>query len=409
MAFSMVLLTPGKAGATIDKVARLLAALGGGWVEGGRRSNVTAPDTLTCRLRKRGTTTDMSVSGILVSFIIPVRDARVRLERLLDCLNAHVGAAVPCEIIVADDGSREDLTACAAAYGARCLRSTRSRGPAAARNAAAATARGEVLFFLDADVEYAPGMAEKALALMNADPVLQAVSFFSQPYSAGDNPIRNFGAAIEHYWFSGLLPPGVDSGRHSGFTTRNGAVRRAAFIAVNGFDPGYATNAHEDYDFGKRLSAHCRCAITRTPYAYHAFPESVLRLMRNYYLRTALFVPYYLKRRPPLDATQVSRREALLRLWGGTGCILLLACLLPFPGRALPAAAGLTMVAVYGCCLRRFLRQAWSWSDGNGAFLLWCFSVHLLSSPVIMAGGVHGLWVAASTAFRPRNSAEPRR
>lgn len=124
---------------------------------------------------------------------------------------------------------------------------------------------------------------------------------------------------MEHFWFQGNFGEEDELAPVQGFTTRNGAVRGTAaffFYAVGGFDTTFKTNAHEDYDFGKRLAAQFPVFMSRHPLVYHNFPTSLRRLLRNYWVRVTLFVPYYLRHRPPLDKTQTSRGEALIRMAG---------------------------------------------------------------------------------------------
>lgn len=324
------------------------------------------------------------------SAVVPVRDDPVRLERLLRGLREHAPAGLLREIIVVDDGSAAPPEAVCARHGAVMLRVSPGRGPARARNVGAASASGTHLFFFDADVVYAPGVMEKAAALFAADPELGAACFLNQRYDAADNAVRNFGAAIEHYWFREYLVDGGDTGPLSGFTTRNGAIRREVFDALGGFSESFDTNAGEDYDFGKRLIRGHRSVITASPVLYHAFPDRLSRLFRNYFIRTALFVPYFLRHRPPLDKTQTSGGEALLRL-AGVGAVGMIP-LVPLPGiGGYAATACVCLLTMYLVFLGDLLRLAWSWSGRSARFVCAFFLIHLASSCVITAGGQWGL------------------
>ncbi|MDX6699272.1 MAG: hypothetical protein QOE65_2669 [Solirubrobacteraceae bacterium] len=112
-----------------------------------------------------------------VSVIVPARDAAATLPRTLRGLESQSGAPEH-EVIVVDDGSRDDTRELAAAAGVvTAVVDAAGEGPARARNAGAARARGEVLAFLDADCEPAPGwLAAGARALGAADLVQGAVA-----------------------------------------------------------------------------------------------------------------------------------------------------------------------------------------------------------------------------------------
>lgn len=324
-----------------------------------------------------------------VSIIIPVRDDADRLTKLLESIGDGKPTAWAIEILVADDGSREPLVALCAAHGATCVR-LEGVGPAAARNAAAAQAKGDLLLFLDADIVYARGLLESAKTLLDADPDLQAVSFRNRPYTPGDPWVRNYGAAIEHHWFSACLPENAASGEFPGVTTRNMVIRRTAFEALGGFDVSFKTNAIEDYDFGKRLIARYHSALARSPEPYHAFPARVTRLLRNYFVRTQLFVPYFLRHRPALDETQTSGGEARLRLIANATLAATAIAACPTPARPILAAVAGCGLVYCGWRLRAFLHKAWQLS-GSWVFAAQCFALYLVSSPAIAAGGVAGL------------------
>src|SRR5207237_2485577 len=87
-----------------------------------------------------------------VSVIVPVYNGAESFKRCLAALTALVPA--PGEIIIVDDGSSDDSSARARQADFQVLHTASARsGPASARNLAARRARGDILFFLDADVE----------------------------------------------------------------------------------------------------------------------------------------------------------------------------------------------------------------------------------------------------------------
>lgn len=102
-------------------------------------------------------------AGGRVSVVVPTRDRPAALAR---CLAALAGQAEPLELIVVDDGSSGEALAAierlVAEAGARLLRGP-GTGPAAARNAGARAATGDVVLFLDDDCAPEDGWA-RALA-----------------------------------------------------------------------------------------------------------------------------------------------------------------------------------------------------------------------------------------------------
>jgi len=87
----------------------------------------------------------------MLSFVVPAYNEQLLIGRTLGALHAAAGALPePYEVIVADDASTDETAAIARAHGAQVV-SVSHRQIAATRNAGAYRARGEFLFFVDAD------------------------------------------------------------------------------------------------------------------------------------------------------------------------------------------------------------------------------------------------------------------
>jgi hypothetical protein len=92
----------------------------------------------------------------LVSILIPCHNAGCWIAATLDSALAQTWSHT--EIIVVDDGSRDDSAAVVARYAHRGVKliAQPNRGASAARNAALAAAKGDFIQFLDADDLIAP-------------------------------------------------------------------------------------------------------------------------------------------------------------------------------------------------------------------------------------------------------------
>ena len=166
-----------------------------------------------------------------------------------DCLAALRIARTPeCEIIVVDDASSDDTAARAASSGARVVSLSRNRGPAAARNEGARRSRGDILFFVDADVVVAPDSVHRVLATLGepSGPAAIFGSYDAHPRAAGT--VSQYRNLLHHFVHQ--------SGRTeaSTFWAGCGAVRRRAFEEVGGFDEQrYPKPSIEDIELGDRL------------------------------------------------------------------------------------------------------------------------------------------------------------
>jgi glycosyltransferase involved in cell wall biosynthesis len=104
----------------------------------------------------------------MLSFIVPAYNEELELPTTLSAIHRAAAAnPEPYEIIVVNDGSTDATAAVAATAGARVLTIHR-RQIAAARNAGAREARGDTLFFVDADTRIAPRHVSAALMVLGS-------------------------------------------------------------------------------------------------------------------------------------------------------------------------------------------------------------------------------------------------
>lgn len=87
------------------------------------------------------------------SFITAIIPAHNEAERIGTTLRALQEQNCVDEIIVVDDGSKDQTAECAAPYANRVIRLTRNCGKGAALAEGVRNTRGDILLFLDADLE----------------------------------------------------------------------------------------------------------------------------------------------------------------------------------------------------------------------------------------------------------------
>src|ERR1700687_3114661 len=109
----------------------------------------------------------------LISVVIPVHNASASLSRCLGALKTSTYRDFEC--VVVDDGSTDDSTALAAASGARVIPAGGQRGPAYARNRGVEACKGEIIFFVDADVMVRPGTLMQVVKAFEENPKLDAL------------------------------------------------------------------------------------------------------------------------------------------------------------------------------------------------------------------------------------------
>lgn len=181
-----------------------------------------------------------------LTVIIPVWNGQEVLSRCLAGLAAST--RLPDEVIVVDDGSTDSSAAIAQAHGATVISTAdRPRGPAYARNRGAASANGDVLVFVDADVVVRPDAIERMEATFASQPGVHALfgSYDDNPPEPG--VASRFKNLLHHYVHQ------RGNREASSFWAGCGAVRREAFLAVGGFDESYTKPSIEDIELGVRL------------------------------------------------------------------------------------------------------------------------------------------------------------
>ncbi len=180
---------------------------------------------------------------------MPVYNARAFIERSLPPLLAMQRRGEVAEVIVVDDGSTDGSPALAAMLGATVIPSGGRLGPGGARNQGAQQARGDILWFVDADVIVHEDAARQVAAGFT-DPDVAAVfgSYDDEP--PAQNFLSQYKNLVHHYYHHQARSEA------STFWAGCGAVRKAVFLEVGGFDmKRYHRPSIEDIELGHRLRA----------------------------------------------------------------------------------------------------------------------------------------------------------
>jgi len=210
----------------------------GNWKAGGPKK--CSIIIIGSREMKKNDTTEKkpvaSPSSIFVSVVVPVFNGGDDLDQCLGAVNRSDWPAFEC--IVVDDASSDQRTAeIARRHRARLEQLEQRRGPALARNAGVMKARGEVIFFTDADV------------LLHSD-------------ALGNHQIGNEEAST--------------------FWTGCGAIRKEVFMEMGGFSSDYERPSIEDIELGYRLrEAGYRIRLLKTMFGTHLKHWKFLDMVRT--------------------------------------------------------------------------------------------------------------------------------
>ncbi len=182
-----------------------------------------------------------------LSVIVPVLNGATFLP---NCLRAIQQQTFPdYELIVVDDGSTDASAELARQAGAHIVTTSGRLGPAKARNLGAAEAFGEVLVFVDADVNLHPDALERFAALFRSNAGYAAVFGSYDTNPSDPHFVSQYKNLFHHFVHHQAAGPAET------FWAGCGAVRKRAFESCSGFSESYGRPSIEDVELGTRLRA----------------------------------------------------------------------------------------------------------------------------------------------------------
>ncbi|WP_117212005.1 glycosyltransferase family 2 protein [Allorhizocola rhizosphaerae] len=310
-----------------------------------------------------------------VSVIVPCHNAAKTLDACLCAIRAQTLAV--SEIIVVDDASTDACADIASRHGCTLIRQPANRGVSAARNAGAAASRGEVLFFVDADIALEPAAIANAVAILRADQRCAVVhgTYDAEPL-VNDGPVEEYKVLSEYRWRT-------DRAGVVGFTLfALTAIRRSVFEAVGGFDERLRNG--EDVEFGTRLPAGCLVRMSNVVIGRHDDVDRLPALLAEQFKRAVGYADVVKRAR-----TASGSRTGALHPIGVICCALTVASTLTiwaWPPMALLALCGIAgFILTYRSLLRFALQR-----KGFG-FTVYTGLLHFLVNAANLGGALVGL------------------
>lgn len=179
--------------------------------------------------------------ALLVSVVVPVRDAVADARGLLSALSAQTLSRHRFEVLLGDDGSSDGLSdLVVAADGWLKILSSEPKNSYAARNRAAAAARAPILAFCDADCRPDPGWLQAGLSAVGDADIVAGLVRFCLPQNPSIWSLLDVDTFLDQ----------ERAVRNGCAATANLFVRRVMFEKAGGFDESLPNNG--DYDFVAR-------------------------------------------------------------------------------------------------------------------------------------------------------------
>ena len=328
-----------------------------------------------------------------VSVVIPVRDRAGELAR---CLRSLARLRYPrdrLEIVVVDDGSRDETPRVAREHGARVVGSGGSGlGPAAARNRGVAAARGEILAFIDSDCTASAGWLADLVGRF-ADPAVAAVGGRVEGMHVASR-LDRYEAAMSSLSLGARCRSAQGGDDTFYLPGCNLLVRRSAFLEVGGFRDGM--HVGEDVDLTWRLRDRgWRVEYTPTGWVWHEHRSRLRAFLRRRF--------EYGTSEAALQALHPRRRKRMALPPALTAALALLAAAALGAGWG-PAAGAAALVGADALWVRARLarrRVPVGWARvlgarlralGSLAYYLGAHGVRYYGLPAALAGA---LWPAA--------------
>lgn len=179
---------------------------------------------------------------LTISVVVPVHNGG---ESFKACLQKLLSAnPAPQEVIVVADADTDGSAKYAEDMGVQVIRIFNQSGPAKARNEGAKIAKGDIIFFVDADVVIPHDAIAIVTGVFTKNHDIAAL-FGSYDDDPGEkNFLSQYRNLLHHY----VHQTGCEEA--STFWSGCGAIRRSVFEKVKGFNECYTKPAVEDIELG---------------------------------------------------------------------------------------------------------------------------------------------------------------
>lgn len=279
-----------------------------------------------------------------LSIIIPAYNTWDTVVRLLASLEKS--SWKDFEVIIGDDASHTEKPKALLQRKLTITRLAVNSGPAAARNAAAKIAKGNVLVFLDSDVTVYSDTLKVIAEKFANDADLTALTGVWDKHQKTKAFFPQFKALRDwSYWINER----DSDGYYYLFSTRIAAIKRDVFTRLGGFNEAF--REMEDVEITYRIARRYAIIFAPDVRVHHEF-EGFLPVARKYFWRSFYWSRLWQVRRK-FDPVATTARESLAALSGvGVVGALLLVKFVP-----LGVFGGFFLLHLF--LLRRFLGFIW--------------------------------------------------
>ncbi|MEC7584192.1 MAG: glycosyltransferase family A protein [Planctomycetota bacterium] len=316
-----------------------------------------------------------------LSIVIPMHNSAATIE---PCLQAACAVDYPnFEVVVIDDGSTDNSAELARKFDVDLRIQPENGGAGKARNAGAAAAKGEFIFFTDSDCVVPPDILHKAAKAIEAEGSGKVIGGSYTPLAHDHGLFNSFQSVFVNY-------------SETKYRTPDYIATHAMLIPKAIFDDGEQFQERflpilEDVDFCHRLRRRGIELVMRPEILVgHIFRFSLWRSMRNAYRKSRWWTRYHLNNKDALtdSGTASFELKSNVMLW-----TVQMACWAAFLALGSPLYAWVALGAIaLSLVLSRRLIGAFLASGGGVPFALGCILYYLFGYPIPVAiGSARGL------------------
>jgi glycosyltransferase involved in cell wall biosynthesis len=223
----------------------------------------------------------------MISVVIPTYNAERFIPALLDSI--FKTGVENMEVIVVDDCSSDSTVQIARNYPVKLIQLQINSGPAKARNIGVKAAKGDIIFFLDADVIVMDGTIQEVKNYFKRNPSANCVIGVcaTEPLNKGFVP--RYMAMFE---FIHLI--GTRDNKVSVFAPRCGAIKKDFFEKIGSYNETYRGADVEDFELARRINKVDCIILNQKILVKHQF-ANFKQAIRNYFKRAVMWIHLFFR------------------------------------------------------------------------------------------------------------------
>jgi len=224
---------------------------------------------------------------IKISVIVPTYNRSQFLKKVLDSLLSQTLEKPDYEIIVVDDGSKDNTLSFLNSVNTQCnfrFERQENTGLSAARNHGASFAKGEILLFIDDDIVASPDLIKEHLLSHSSNNKTKAIiGSIKTDRGILNEPMASFFeySFRSEYQRMVMYPETVDSNDVRG---GNLSISKDIFLDLGMFDEEFGRIANEDGEFAYRFEKKGGCFIFNpNAIGYHLYQKGFKESLNKAY------------------------------------------------------------------------------------------------------------------------------